>query len=119
LSKKQQRLPRRAIDWRRHRFALLSIVALAFVAYSNSFGAGLIYDAKIVAHDDPRIRAATVQNWHQIWSGGYWYDYQDPTLYRPLTTSSYLFNYAILGCCSSGTSCRPPHWRRCGWCIRC
>lgn len=67
------------------------------MAYSNSFGTGLLFDNGPIVQDDPRIREVTPQNIDAIWSKGYWYNNQDPTLYRPLTTFTYLFNYAVLG----------------------
>ena len=71
--------------------------ALAVLAYSNSFRGGLIYDNYFVLKQDARIRQATAENIHLILSKDYWYKISTTTLYRPLATLSYLFNYAILG----------------------
>jgi tetratricopeptide (TPR) repeat protein len=78
---------------------VLWIVALA--AYSNSFQAGLVFDNASLVAEDSRIQAATPQNIESILTGGY----RDGSplhaatagLYRPLTTFSYLLNYAVLG----------------------
>ncbi|MGO9096033.1 MAG: tetratricopeptide repeat protein [Bryobacteraceae bacterium] len=86
--------------WRRHRW-LLAIWGLVFIAYSNSFQAGLVFDNAAVIGKDPRIREATPQNVESILTGRYWYG-DNPSaatagLYRPFTTFSYLLNYAVLG----------------------
>jgi tetratricopeptide (TPR) repeat protein len=67
------------------------------LAYSNSFKGDLSFDSATVVRDDPRIRTVAPQNLYAIWSTGYWFDNQDPSLYRPLTTLSYMVNYAVLG----------------------
>jgi tetratricopeptide (TPR) repeat protein len=46
---------------------------------------------------DSRIRAATPENFHLILTDEYWYHELTSGLYRPLTTFTYLVNYAILG----------------------
>jgi tetratricopeptide (TPR) repeat protein len=98
---------RHSIDWRQHGLMALLLWAALLATYSNSFGTGLLYDNGPVILDDPRIRAVTPQNIDAIWSKGYWYNNQDPTLYRPLTTFSYLFNYAVLGSAANPTGY---HW---------
>jgi hypothetical protein len=86
-----------ALNIRPHFVALAAIWALVLIAYSNSFSAGLIFDNNPIIMQDPRIRAVTSENLHQIWRGEYWYTQVGNGLYRPLTTMSYLFNYAVLG----------------------
>ena len=87
--------------WRRHAWRLLAIWGLVFAAYSNSFQAGLVFDNAKAIGEDPRIRQATPQNIQSILKGGYWYGSSPRAvhsgLYRPLTTFSYLLNYAVLG----------------------
>jgi len=85
--------------------AVLWLVTL--VAYSSSFGAGLIFDNAAVLGKDPRIRAVTAPNLHLIWTTEYWYPNSGNGLYRPLTTLSYLFNYAVLG---NGMNPAGYHW---------
>jgi protein O-mannosyl-transferase len=83
--------------WRRHAVPILVLWALAVLAYSNSFRDGLIYDNYFVLKQDARIRQVTDENIRLILNKDYWYKISTTTLYRPLTTLSYLFNYAILG----------------------
>jgi tetratricopeptide (TPR) repeat protein len=73
----------------------LGIVVL--LAYADSFRAGLIYDNAVLFSQDPRIHAVTAHNLSLILSGGYWYNRPDTGLYRPLTTLSFLLNYAAFG----------------------
>jgi tetratricopeptide (TPR) repeat protein len=89
--------PKLPAEWRRHVYFILTIWALALIAYSNSFHAELTLDNRPAIQDDPRIRTAAIPNVHAIWSSGYWMDNSSPDLYRPLTTLSYLFNYSVLG----------------------
>jgi len=91
----------------RHGWRLLSIWGLLLLAYSNSFQASLVFDNSPVIGQDPRIRQATAQNIASILTGGYRYSINAAGLYRPLTTVSYLLNYAVLG-----NGSRPPgyHW---------
>jgi protein O-mannosyl-transferase len=98
---------RQPIDWRQHGLVAMLLWTALLAAYSNSFGTGLLYDNGPVVLDDPRIRAVTTQNIDAIWSKGYWFNNQDPSLYRPLTTFSYLFNYAVLGNAANPTGY---HW---------
>jgi hypothetical protein len=69
----------------------------ALVAYSNSFHAGLVFDSQRVILADSRIQADTPDNVHQIWTGDYYNGTGSSALYRPLTTLTYLWNYAVLG----------------------
>ncbi|SPE35863.1 conserved membrane hypothetical protein [Candidatus Sulfopaludibacter sp. SbA6] len=84
-----------------HRFHGLLIGALLCVltllAYSNSFRAGMVLDNKGLLLQDPRIRGATGRNVALIFAHTYWWPTGEAGIYRPLTTLSYLFNYAILG----------------------
>ena len=77
------------------------------VAYSNSFQGALVFDSASVIGRDPRIRQATLENIESILTGGYWYTNANAGLYRPLTTVSYLLNYAVLG---NGASPVGYHW---------
>jgi tetratricopeptide (TPR) repeat protein len=76
---------------------LVALWVVVFAAYSNSFHAGLVFDNDGLIAQDPRIREATAQNLRSILTGGYWYVNSTTGLYRPLTTYSYLLNYAVLG----------------------
>src|SRR5580693_4513510 len=78
-------------------FAPAALVLLALVAYANSFSAGFAFDNKALILDDTRVHAATAANLDLIVNRSYWWPQGESGLYRPLTTLSYLFNYATLG----------------------
>ena len=92
---------------RRHLLTALGLCLLMLAAYSNSFGTGFAMDNHGLILQDSRIRAATAENLDLIWSHTYWWPYGESGLYRPLTTLSYLFNYAVLG---NGESPAGYHW---------
>jgi tetratricopeptide (TPR) repeat protein len=75
--------------------AALFVVVLA--AYSNSFRGGFPMDNDPILLQDPRIQQATTENVVLIFSHSYWWTPPEKGLYRPLTTLTYLWNYAILG----------------------
>ena len=81
----------------RHALFLAALCLAAFLAYSNSFHAGLAFDSQRVILADSRIQADTPDNVHQIWTGDYYNGTGSAALYRPLTTLTYLWNYADLG----------------------
>ena len=85
------------VAWRPHAFRILALWALVLLAYSNSFRAGMVYDSATIVLQDSRIQAATAQNLNLILEAEYWYNFATTGLYRPLTTFSYLVNYAVLG----------------------
>ncbi len=93
--------------WRRHLLPVLGLWALALAAYSSSFGAGLVFDNRIAILNDPRIQDVTSRNANLILDQQYWYGNLPSALYRPLTTFSYLFNYAVLG---NGSAPAGYHW---------
>ncbi len=70
---------------------------MILAAYSDSFRGELVLDNAVMIHDDPRIRAATSENLGRILTEGYWHNSAASGLYRPVTTLSYLVNYAVLG----------------------
>ena len=82
---------------RRNALALVLLASLALVAYANSFQAGFPFDNRFLILQDPRLRAASAENIGLIFSQNYWGRIWQGGIYRPLTTLSYLFNYAILG----------------------
>ncbi len=57
--------------------------------------------------EDARVHEATLPNAHRILTEGYWVGQPTTGLYRPLTTFSYLLNYAILG---NGANPAGYHW---------
>jgi tetratricopeptide (TPR) repeat protein len=95
------------VDWRRHALPMLALWAFALLAYSNSFRAGLSLDNAWVIQEDSRIQAATSENARLILTQDYSYKNSSSGLYRPVTTFSYLLNYAILG---GGSHPAGYHW---------
>ena len=88
--------PRRGSEGNRHLAFAAGLCALTLLAYSNSFSAGFVLDNKSLLQD-PRIQALTGENLRLILQHTYWWPIAETGLYRPFTTLSYLFNYAVLG----------------------
>ena len=86
---------------------MLALWALVLAAYSNSFQAGLVFDSAMAITRDARIQAVTPQNLRLILTEEYWHGSTTSGLYRPLTTFSYLLNYAVFG---NGTHPAGYHW---------
>lgn len=85
-------------DQRTHRLLIgLLLCALTLLVYANSFRVPIILDSKGLLLQDPRIRTATSENVELILKHTYLWPFGEAGIYRPLTTLSYLFNYAILG----------------------
>ena len=83
-------------EYKRYALAALALCVLTLLAYSNSFGSELVLDNKVLLLD-PRLREASPENIDLIFQHTYWWPTGEAGLYRPFTTLSYLFNYAILG----------------------
>jgi hypothetical protein len=77
--------------------ALSGLALLVFLAYSNSFGAGFVFDNRVLLLEDTRLRAVTASNLNLIVNKPYWWPFIETPLYRPATTFSYLLNYSVLG----------------------
>jgi len=92
---------------RRYWLAGLALFVLTLLAFSNSFSAGLALDNQLLISGDPRIREASAGNLSQIFQHTFWWPNGEAGIYRPLTTLSFLFNYAILG---NGTAPAGYHW---------
>lgn len=95
------------VSWRTLLLAGLGLGLVVLLAYGNSFSAGLTLDNTVIIGRDPRIRAWTLHNLGLILTENYWWPYAASDLYRPLTTLSYLFNYAVLG---NGVHVAGYHW---------
>src|SRR2546425_4984610 len=82
---------------RTHLLALLALGTLAALVYANSFQAGFTLDNAFRILGDARVHQASADNVRQIFTQ----DYSAPRfvngVYRPLTTLSLMFNYAVLG----------------------
>ena len=73
------------------------LCAITLLAWANSFQSGFVFDNNTLLLDDSRIQKATLENLALIFNHTYWWPNGESGLYRPLTTLTYLFNYAILG----------------------
>lgn len=80
-----------------HAAVAASLCILILLAWSNSFGGGFPFDNKALILHDLRIQEATAPNFSLIFNHSYWWPIFESGLYRPVTTLSYLFNFAILG----------------------
>lgn len=85
---------------------VLGVVLLALLAYSNSFRAPFLLDSADLVLHDARVHADTPVNRDRILSSPY-SESSLSGLYRPLTTYSFLFNYAVMG---GGESPAMYHW---------
>ena len=92
---------------RRYWLGSLALLVLTLLAFSNSFSAGLALDNRLLITGDPRIQEASAQNLSQIFEHTFWWPNGEAGIYRPFTTLSYLFNYAILG---NGAQPAGYHW---------
>ena len=81
----------------RHYLVACALCIITLIAYVNSFQSGFVFDNNFLVLGDSRIHQATRANLALILNHSYWWPYAESGLYRPLTTLSYLFNYAILG----------------------
>jgi len=93
--------------WRPHGWHIAVLWILSLVTYSDSFQTNLVFDNRSLILEDARVHAATAQNVGRILTGDYWPDREASGLYRPVTTFSYLLNYAILG---NGPHPEGYHW---------
>jgi protein O-mannosyl-transferase len=83
--------------WMKHVYVAIALLVVTLGAYSNSFRAGFSLDNVPLILQDSRVHAATPENMSQILNRPAWFMPPEKGLYRPLTTFSYLFNYAIVG----------------------
>lgn len=88
-------LLRAAYNYKRQFLVALALCTLTLLAFSNSFQASFVLDNKGLFLD-PRIREVTPENISLIFEHTYWWPTGEAGLYRPFTTLSYLFNYAVL-----------------------
>jgi tetratricopeptide (TPR) repeat protein len=104
---------RKALPWAQdsrfplHLFPALALCLLTFLAYSNSFHGDFTLDCTRLLRLDHRIQQVTAQNVSEIFHHTYWWPYGETGLYRPLSTLSYMFNYAVLG---NGERATGYHW---------
>ncbi len=82
--------------WMKHIYVAAALLVVTLAAYSNSFRAGFSLDNVPLILQDSRVHAATSENLSQIVDRPAWSMPPEKGLYRPLTTFSYLFNYAMV-----------------------
>nr|MCU0792264.1 hypothetical protein [Opitutaceae bacterium] len=70
---------------------------LAVLAYSAMPAEELTFDNSFIIGDDTRLRAFSVDSIIQIVNRDYWWPSLSSSLYRPLTTFSFWFEYSFLG----------------------
>ena len=80
-----------------HPLRLAVLWAITLLAYSNSFRNGLPLDSDTLVLRDGRVHELSVNSVKLIVSKDYWFGTTTSSLYRPLTTSSFLFEYTVLG----------------------
>lgn len=80
----------------KHAWPLAAVIAVTFLAYINSFHAPFLLDNTAVILGDNRVHEVNSENLQRILSFPYWEIY-NTGLYRPLTTLSFLLNFAGFG----------------------
>lgn len=75
----------------------IALAALTLIAFANSFSSGFVLDNRGLLLGDPRIREFSFANLRMILQHTFWWPTGEAGLYRPFTTLSFLFNYAVLG----------------------
>lgn len=91
---------------------MLLLVILTMLTYANTFtDTGFVHDNQGIIIQDSRVHAVTSENLRLIFSKDYWSFRGDGSgLYRPVTTLSYLLNYAILGNGTNATGYHLLNW---------
>jgi len=89
------------MDFERFTRSRLRIAAalclLTLLAYADSFTTGFSLDSSFIVLRDPRVLNVAAANLRQILNQDYWWPSFHSGLYRPVTTATFLFNYAVLG----------------------
>ena len=78
-----------------HALLLAAVIGFTLLAYANSFHAPFLVDNAEIILNDTRVQAATPSHFQRILTQQYW-ETSNTGLYRPLTTLSFLLNYALL-----------------------
>ena len=73
------------------------LCGLVLLVYSNSFSGGFVLDNRVLILEDARVHQVSIDSLSNIVGHSYWWPVVESGLYRPVTTLSYLFNYAVLG----------------------
>src|ERR1022692_2286921 len=88
-------------------FAAVALCLITLLGFSNSFAIGFAKDNQVLLLGDPRIQKVSAENISLILRHTYWWPNGEAGIYRPFTTLSWLFNYAILG---EGANPAGYHW---------
>ncbi len=80
-----------------HALVLGAVILAVVLAYANSLQADFVLDSRALILENPVLRQATADNVAFLLTHDYWQPFASGGLYRPLTTLSYLVNYAVLG----------------------
>jgi tetratricopeptide (TPR) repeat protein len=96
--------------FQQHIEALMILAALVLMAYSNSFQSAFVVDARPLILESVRVHSVTLGHLKEILFQSYAWPIFDSGLYRPLTTLSYLANYALL---DAGDQPAFYHWTNC------
>ena len=96
LEKNKPRLNLQPAAWMKHVYVAAALFVITLGAYSNSFRSGFPLDNDPLILQDPRVHVATSENVSLIINHSAWWMPPEKGLYRPLTTLTYLFNYAVL-----------------------
>ncbi len=91
VAKRERRLSASGCS-RQHLLAAVLLAGLGVVAFGESLGNGFVLDDKAVIAGDPRVQHGRV--WESF-SKEYWPEAVGNKLYRPLTTLSFVANWAI------------------------
>lgn len=91
VAKRERRLSASGCS-RQHLLAAVLLAGLGFVAFGESLGNGFVLDDKAVVAGDPRVQRGRI--WESF-SKEYWPEAVGNKLYRPLTTLSFVANWAV------------------------
>jgi protein O-mannosyl-transferase len=86
-----------ALTLRTRLLVAAALAAIAALVYSDSLTNGFTLNSSFILLRDPRIQKVTAQNLKLILTKEYWFPSFYSALYRPFTTLTFLFNYAVLG----------------------
>ena len=82
----------------RHVAVVIGLGVIVLLAFSNTLhNTGFALDNKFIIQEDPRLRQLNRENLKLIFTEDYWWPKAVSGLYRPLTTLSFLLNYAVFG----------------------
>ncbi len=83
---------------RARQFGFLTVLLVTvFLAYLNSFDTGFPLDNRLLILEDPRMKEPGWEKVRQIFTEDYWWPRASSGLFRPLSTITLYFNYAVLG----------------------